>query len=275
MPDFLTAMAESSSLRARATKARSSVTGLTTRALSARPTYQLELSDTGFDLIAEAKLASPATGTLIAGGDPQDRVVGLASLYQDAGAAAVSVITEPSKFDGHLDHLEAAANVVDVPVMRKDFLVDPVQVVEARAAGASGVLIIARMVNTAALVEMTDAALGFGMFVLVELFEEADLDSASVVLDSDNVLVGVNTRDLTTLEVDSERMAKFAPLLPDHLPRVAESGVLSAEDAVSVATLGYRLALVGTGLVTTDAPGESTRRLISAGRTASSIGSPS
>jgi indole-3-glycerol phosphate synthase len=263
-------MAESSLLRAGQARATSGITGLRSRASSAPPVHPLVLGDVGFDLIAEAKLASPATGSLVTTGDPRDRVVELASLYRDAGAAAVSVITEPSRFDGNMDHLEAAAAVVDVPVMRKDFLVDPIQVIEARAAGGSGVLLIARLVDTAVLVEMTDAALSFGMFVLVELFDEADLERASVVFDR-QVLVGVNTRDLTTLQVDSQRLATLAPLLPDHLPGVAESGVLSTEDAESVATLGYRMALVGTGLVTMEAPGEATRTLITAGRLAASL----
>jgi indole-3-glycerol phosphate synthase len=230
----------------------------------------LDLPDAGFDLIAETKLASPADGTLVTTDDPQRRVAELASLYEDAGAAAVSVLTEPSRFGGHLDYLEAATAAVQVPVMRKDFLVDPIQVVEARAAGASGVLLIARLTDTASLVEMTDTALGFGMFVLVELFGETDLERASVVFDRD-ILVGVNTRDLTTLVVHPERLATLAPLLPGHLPAVAESGVKSLEDAESVAALGYRMALVGTGLVTTDAPGEAARRLITVGRLSASV----
>lgn len=270
MSDFLSTMAESSLLRAGQTRGRSAVTGLASRASSARPVFPLNLSDTGFDLIAETKLASPADGVLVTTDDPQGRVAELASLYEDAGAAAVSVLTEPSRFDGDMDHLEAAAAAVDVPVMRKDFLVDPIQVVEARAAGASGVLLIARLTDGAPLAEMTDAALEFGMFVLMEVFGEADLEQASVLFDRD-VLVGVNTRDLDTLLVAPDRLATLAPLLPGHLPAVAESGLKSAADAESAAALGYRMALVGTGLVTTDAPGEAARRLISAGRLAAAV----
>lgn len=258
-------MAESSLLRAGEARGRSGVTGLTTRASSAQPVLPLNLPETGFDLIAEAKLASPADGPLVTVDDSGRRVVELASLYEEAGAAVVSVLTEPSMFHGHLDHLKAAAGAVDLPVMRKDFLVDPIQVIEARAAGASGVLLIAKLGEASLLAEMTDTAIGFDMFALVEVFDEADLDRTSVVFDRD-VLVGVNTRDLTNLEVDPRRLATLAPLLPDHLLGVAESGVSSPEDVEWVAALGYRMALVGTALVTSEAPRETARKLIAAGR---------
>lgn len=272
MSDFLTTMAESSRLRAAETRSASGVTGLTSRASSAAPPVPLSVSEAGFDLIAEAKLASPADGPLVIDDDPRGRVVELATQFEGAGVAAVSVLTEPTRFAGHLGHLEAAAAAVAVPVMRKDFLVDPVQVLEARASGASGVLLIARLTEASLLVEMADDALESGMFVLVEVFDRADLERASVVFDRD-VLVGVNTRDLTTLEVDPDRLATLAPLLPGHLPGVAESGVKTPSDVGTAAELGYRMALVGTGLVTSDAPGETARDLISAGRLVASVDS--
>ena len=267
MSDFLSTMAEASRLRAHAARGKIGVTGLASQASSARPVVPLDLPETGFDLIGEVKLASPVDGQLVTGDDPGHRVPELASLYEDADAAVISVLTEPSRFHGSLDHLEAAAVAVEVPVMRKDFLVDPIQVVEARAAGASGVLLIARLTEASLLAEMTDTAIGFGMFALVEVFDETDLDRASVVFDRE-VLIGVNTRDLTTLKVQPGRLADLAPHLPRCLLRVAESGLKSASDAELAATLGYRLALVGTALVTSEAPGETTRRLIAAGRAA-------
>lgn len=265
MSDFLSTMAHSSHLRAGEARARSGVTGLTSRASSARPVVPLELPETGFDLIAEVKLASPAEGPLFTANDPERRVQELVSLYQDADAAAISILTEPSRFHGNLGHLEAAAIAADVPVMRKDFLVDPIQVVEARAVGASGVLLIARLTDASVLTEMTDTAIGLGMFVLLEVFDETDLDTASVVFDRE-VLIGVNTRDLISLRVEPGRLANLAPHLPRHLPSVAESGVKSPGDAELAAGLGYRLALVGTALVTSEAPGETARMLIEAGR---------
>ena len=272
MSDFLTTMADSSRLRAAETKSASGVTGLTSRASSAAPPGPLSVSDAGFDLIAEAKLASPADGPLVKADDPKGRVVELATQFEGSFVAAVSVLTEPTRFAGHINHLGAASAALAVPVMRKDFLVDPIQVLEARASGASGVLLIARLTEASLLVEMADDALESGMFVLVEIFDESDLDVASAVFDRD-VLVGVNTRDLTTLEVDPDRLATLAPLLPHHLPGVAESGVKTPSDAGNAAELGYRMALVGTGLVTTDAPGETARSLISAGRLVASVDS--
>ncbi|MEE8405701.1 MAG: indole-3-glycerol-phosphate synthase [Acidimicrobiia bacterium] len=265
MSDFLSTMAEVSKRRASETNARAGLTGLTSRASSARPVVSLDLPEKGFDLIAEVKLASPADGQLVITDDPGLRVEEFASLYQDGGAAVVSVLTEPSKFHGNLDYLEGVAAVVDVPVMRKDFLVDPIQVIEARAAGASGVLLIARLTDASLLIEMTDTAIGLGMFVLVEVFEEIDLDRASVVFDRE-ILIGVNTRDLTTLKVEPGRLADLAPHLPDCLPRVAESGMKSTADAGLAARLGYRLALVGAALVTSETPEKTVRALIAAGR---------
>lgn len=265
MSDFLSTMAEASHRRAGETRARAGVTGLTSRASSARPVVSLDLGEKGFDLIAEVKLASPADGQLVIADDPERRVQELASRYQDGGAAVISVLTEPLRFGGSLGHLETAVAAVDVPVMRKDFLVDPIQVIEARAEGASGVLLIARLTDSSLLTEMTDTAIGLGMFVLVEVFDETDLDTASVLFDRE-VLIGVNTRDLTTLRVEPGRLADLASHLPDHLPGVAESGMKSTDDAELAAGLGYRLALVGTALVSSEAPEETARTLIAAGR---------
>ena len=131
MSDFLSTMAEASQLRAGVARGRAGVTGLTSKARSARPVVPLELLETGFDLIGEVKLASPADGQLVTADDPGRRVEELASLYRDGGAAVISVLTEPSRFGGILGHLEMVVAVVDVPVMRKDFLVDPIQVIEA------------------------------------------------------------------------------------------------------------------------------------------------
>ena len=136
--------------------------GLVSRVASARPAQPLVLDPSGFDLIAETKLASPSGGRL-AGSDEQ--VVVLAKEMAKARPAAISVLTEPDSFDGSIEHLEAVASSITVPVMRKDFLVDPIQVLEARAHGASGVLLIARITGRSKLAEMTDLALELGMFV--------------------------------------------------------------------------------------------------------------
>jgi indole-3-glycerol phosphate synthase len=220
----------------------------------------LPLARQGFGVIAEIKERSPAEGDLRTTGN--DRVT-QARHYVAGGAVAISVLTEPSRFDGALAHLEAVvAAAPQTPVMRKDFLVDPVQVSEARKAGASGVLLIAAMLTDARLREMLDRAWEHGLFVLLECFDSDDLARATRLLDNNSdaerstsgqLLVGVNTRNLRTLEVDSERLKRLAPALP-AATCVAESGLHTPDDAKRVASWGYRMALVGTALMKSDDP---------------------
>lgn len=251
MGDFLQTMAISSAERA-AAAGRFSATDFD------KPLVPLTLGD--FDVIAEIKDRSPAEGELATrDSDRAARAIG----YASGGAAAISVLTEPGKFSGSLEHLEeVVAAVPDTPVMRKDFLVEPVQILEARKAGASGVLLIATMLSDARLREMLDCAAEHGMFILLESFDTDDLVRASRLLDNSQdrqraehgqLLFGVNTRNLRTLHVDPDRLAKLATALPAGYC-VAESGLHDADDAASVAELGYRLALVGTALMRSDNP---------------------
>ena len=250
MSDFLETMAVSS--RARAAAAEPSASGR-----GPRPA----LATDGFGIIAEIKNRSPAEGALAeAGADRAAR----ARCYADAGAVAISVLTEPERFDGHLDHLaEVAEAVPDTPVMRKDFLVDPVQIREAYAVGASGVLLITAMLDDRELALMLDCAWQNDLFVLLEAFSEDDIERAKRLLDETvhsakarhgELLFGVNSRNLRTLEVDPLRLERYAALLPDGVC-VAESGLKSAADARHVADAGYRLALVGTALMRSADPG--------------------
>ncbi len=234
---------------------------------------RLQLSGEAFDLIAELKLRSPALGDLSARTlDPVARLRG----YAEAGAAVCSILTEPSRFDGDLAHLRLAAATLapyGVPAMRKDFLVDPYQVLEARAAGAAGVLLIVRMVSLAMLVSMLDAAAEHGLFVLLEAFDAADVAVAVGLARErhgrdEQVLMGLNCRDLQSLQIDFARFAKLRDALPPEWPAVAESGVVTVEDAATVARLGYRLALVGTSLMQHDDPTQAVRDLLAAGRSA-------
>jgi indole-3-glycerol phosphate synthase len=259
---FLAEMAAESTRRAREAGSRRDLSSLAESSPPARP---LRFGAPGFDVIGEAKLASPSEGVLASGGE--EEVVRLVREYAAAGAAAVSVLTEESRFGGRLSHLEAASHEVGVPVLRKDFLVDPVQIMEARAFGASGVLLIARMLSERLLQEMVDSTLSMGMFVLLEVFDRDDLELAAPVLDRD-ILLGVNCRDLTTLEVDLSRFEVLAPQLPSHLPRVAESGINTTDDAAAIADLGYQVALVGSALVSNVSPGGLLSDLIDAGRRA-------
>jgi indole-3-glycerol phosphate synthase len=234
---------------------------------------QLNLSDRGFDLIAELKLRSPAMGDLST--HAQDPVHRLCS-YAAGGAAACSVLTEPTRFDGDLAHLRTAAAALvryGVPALRKDFLVDPYQVLEARAAGAGGVLLIVRLLPPDRLVAMLDEAAALGLFVLLEAFDADDLAvAADLARDRagrhERVLMGLNCRDLQTLQVDFQRFERLRDRLPPQWPAVAESGVTMPREALRVAALGYRLALVGTSLMQSVEPQMAVRDFIEAGRAA-------
>ena len=234
---------------------------------------RLVLAPDGFDLIAELKLRSPSMGDLSAATiDPLRRL----EAYAEGGAAVCSILTEPTRFDGELEHLQRAVDVLGpygVPAMRKDFLVDPYQVLEARAYGASGVLLIVRMLPRPRLAEMLDCAAELGLFVLLEAFDAADLAVAQAVAAEragrdEQVLIGLNCRDLETLAIDASRFEALRDRLPSGWPSVAESGVQSPADAARVAALGYRVALVGTSLMQRADPREAVRELLRAGRAA-------
>jgi indole-3-glycerol phosphate synthase len=223
-----------------------------------KPVVPLQLEH--FDVIAEIKDRSPAEGALAA--TDHNRAV-QAQRYAAGGAAAISVLTEPSRFSGDLKHIEeVVAAVPDTPVMRKDFLVEPEQVLEARAAGASGVLLIVTMLSDGKLRSMLDCAQEHGLFVLLESFDEDDLSRLANSMNTDDLdraeqgqlLFGVNTRDLRTLAVDPDRLQNLAGSLPDGRC-VAESGLNTPADAGRVAALGYSVALVGSALMRSEDPG--------------------
>jgi indole-3-glycerol phosphate synthase len=233
-----------------------------------------KLGLTNFDLIAEVKLRSPAVGLLksAAGEDVGARV----AAYARAGAAAVSILTEPTRFDGSLEDLEAGCRALAplaVPAMRKDFLVDGYQVLEGRVAGAGGVLAILRMLPRAGLEDLIDTALAFDMFVLLEAFDLPDIELAHALVAErrahrDLLLVGVNSRDLATLKVVPGRLDALASALPRDVRRVAESGVATAADAARVAAAGYDLALVGSALMSAPDPANLAGAMLAAGRAA-------
>jgi len=270
--DFLEAMAAASAERVRAAQRSCPESELAARARRAPLPPPLRLDRSGFDLIAELKLRSPAAGVLAAAQEGlEPRLVA----YARAGAAAVSVLTEPSRFDGSLAHLADAARLLAplrVPVMRKDFLVDGYQLLEARVAGAAGVLAIVRLLSRTALDALIARAAALGLFVLLEAFDAHDLavmrELIAVHGTSARLLAGVNCRDLATLEVVPGRLLELAPLLPAGVPWVAESGVASGADAAQVAAAGYRLALVGSALMRDEDPEGLAQALIEAGRTA-------
>jgi indole-3-glycerol phosphate synthase len=264
-------MARSSAERVRQAKQREPEAALARRAADSPRGAPLSLSPSGFDVIAELKLRSPAAGVL---GGATDDWLGRIAAYARGGAAAVSVLTEPSRFDGSLEHLQQAAAVLaplGVPAMRKDFLVDPYQVLEARAAGAGGVLVILRMLPPERIIQLLDAAAEHGLFVLLEAFDAADLDLARELMaareDRGVILLGINSRDLQSLQVVPERFLRLAPLLPATLPCVAESGVATPEDARAMCRLGYRAALIGTALMGAEDPAALLEAILNAART--------
>jgi len=271
--DFLAAMAQASIARVERSRAECSEAQLRSLALARPAPVPLRLSSQGFDLIAEVKLRSPAAGRLgESTADLGARVAG----YAHAGAAAVSILTEPARFDGSLEHLRLGAAALHgiVPAMRKDFLVDPYQVWEARAAGAGGVLVILRMLTDESIRALLDAAVESGLFVLLEAFDEADLRHAAQLVEDYagrvQLLVGVNCRDLATLEVVPGRLEALSRSLPRGVPAVAESGLSSAVDAARLARAGYGVALVGSALMRAADPGALVRSMLAAGRAAGS-----
>ena len=263
MSDFLQQMAALSAERATA------VSSVRSSDLD-KPLLPLRLGT--FDVIAEIKDRSPAEGDLAT--DDNKRVQ-QARRYAAGGAVAISVLTEPSCFAGDLSHIEEVAAVApDTPVMRKDFLVEPVQILEARAAGASGVLLIVTMLSDAKLRSMLACAREHGLFVLLEAFDEQDLGRIAASMSAadldeaqkGSLLFGVNTRNLRTLGVDPDRLQDLAAMLPEGRC-VAESGLYTAEDAARVAGWGYSLALVGTALMRADDPAALLKNMRAAGAT--------
>ena len=275
--DFLKMMADGSAARLAVARRVCSDAKILARAEATDLPPQLKLADQGFDLIAELKRRSPAEGELATGSlSLEDQV----KAYTAGGAAALSVLTEPDQFKGSLADMEAAIKVANgTPVMRKDFLVDAYQVTEARAHGASGVLLIAAILDKTQMQEMMACAAELGLFVLMEVFDERDIDHCLPVLESAGLalnegvchwLMGVNCRDLRSLQVNSSRFESIVPALPVGVPWVAESGVREAAQAAALAQLGYRMSLVGTALMKSGAPEATLKSFIAAGREAGS-----
>ncbi len=271
MTGLLTDMTQSSLERLEAARTKESESTLWARANDAPPAPPLTLSLEGFDIIAECKLQSPSAGNLSANtSDVESRV----AAYAQGGAAAVSVLTEPNRFGGSLDHLKRASEILaplNVPTMRKDFIVDPYQVMEGRAAGAGGVLVIARMLERSHITALLDCAAMLKMFVLLEAFDAADLEIAKGILSArvghtEQVLVGLNCRDLQTLAINIERFEELTDAMPSGCASVAESGVGSTADVIRVVGCGYRIALIGTTLMNSPEPKKMVAELLAAGR---------
>jgi indole-3-glycerol phosphate synthase len=269
---FLEEMAAASQARLERARQQRPERELERLVAACEPAPRLRLDTSGFDLIAELKLRSPAAGALRSA---DENIPQRVAAYARSGAAAVSVLTEPTRFDGELAHLGSAARALlplRVPAMRKDFLVAPYQVLEARLAGAGGVLVILRMLARAQIDALLGSAREQGMFVLLEAFDADDIEQMHDLVQAHgpgmDLLAGINCRDLSTLEVVPQRLLEHLPLLPREVPRVAESGVATADDARRIAAAGYEMALIGSALMRGADPGALVAALLAAGRSA-------
>jgi indole-3-glycerol phosphate synthase len=209
-------------------------------------------------VIAEVKRSSPSKGALAAIADP----AALAQDYEAGGAGVISVLTEPRRFGGSLEDLAAVRAAVDIPVLRKDFIVSAYQVWEARAYGADLVLLIVAALEQEALVSLIERVHSLGMTALVEVH---DVEEVARAADAGARVIGVNCRDLKTLEVDRTVFARVAPVIPDGIVKVAESGVRGPHDVLDFARAGAHAVLVGESLVIRGNPRAAVADLVAAG----------
>ena len=207
------------------------------------------------NVIAECKRRSPSKGVLRADYDP----VAIAKGYEAAGAAAISCLTEPTFFDGSLEHLDAVHGAVGIPVLRKDFIVSEYQVLEAKAAGASAMLLIVAALTPQELRTLSEQAAAAGLDVLVEVHNAEEL---SIAADAGARIIGVNNRNLRTLEVDVKASETLMAKMPKGAIAVSESGLRTADDLIRLRGLGYQAFLVGERFMTTADPGAALKELL-------------
>lgn len=242
-------------------EARTSMGDLKERAArlpSAQDVRQILASKKEVSVIAEVKRSSPSKGELAEISDP----AALATEYEKGGASVISVLTEQRRFGGSLADLDEVRSKVDIPILRKDFIVTPYQVWEARAHGADMVLLIVAALDQLALESLTERIHSLGMTALVEVHDVEEVKRAA---DAGARVIGVNARNLKTLEVDRGTFAKVAPAIPDGIVRVAESGIRDCHDVVEYAREGADAVLVGEALVKDRDPSATVAEMVAAG----------
>ena len=251
-PDLLEAIVAATRARVNAAKAREPRAPLERRAMARTPDaagFVARLSRNGsINVIAECKRRSPSRGVLRAAYDP----VAIAIGYERAGASAISVLTEPGFFDGSLDHLVAVRQAVRIPLLRKDFIVDEYQLLEARAAGADAILLIVAALDDATLASLSRAARDLGLAALVEVHDASECRRA---IQAGAGIIGVNNRNLRTLRVDLDQSREVASLLPASAIGVSESGLKTPADLQAMEALGYRAFLMGERFMIEPDPG--------------------
>jgi len=218
------------------------------------PPFGTALRRANVSVIAELKRASPSKGSI----NPELSVIEQASAYEKGGAAAISILTEPTRFSGSNDDLVAARGATSLPLLKKDFHVDPLQIIEAKSIGASAALVIVRALPPTRLREMLDVARSIGIEVLVEVRDELELELA---LSFGAKLIGVNNRDLETLAIDPETAPRLLPLIPRDIVAIAESGMKTSADIERVATAGADSVLIGSELSASANPEAAVRSL--------------
>lgn len=215
------------------------------------------LEERSFSIIAEVKKASPSQGIIRKDFDP----VAITAAYQKAGACAVSILTEPVHFRGNIEFLRSCRSHLRIPVLRKDFIMDPYQVMEAKAYGADAILLIAAILDKNQLSELQSAAQDLMLSVLVEVHDEHELDRINLDV---TPIIGVNARDLNTFEVNLEKAIALLKRLPQECIKVAESGIRSPEDLIALKKEGIDAALIGESFMRADNPGRALATFISA-----------